>query len=306
LKLWRMKKDAFPDTGSTPPKEESVGSSVSRTAFLVVFTDLDGTLLDHVTYSWEEAEPALDLCKRLSVPVILASSKTRAEVEVIRSSLSITDPFITENGGGIFSPDETPGARDRAHGDNVIRKWSVGLPYARLVKGLRQIRDELGWKIRGFSDMSIDEISDLTGLDEEASRLAAKREFDEPFIVVNQEYVDSEKLLKAAARRGFTIVEGGRFFHLTGNNHKGQAMEKIMSWYGKYHKEVVSAALGDGPNDFSMLELADHPILVRSGRSFPGLKDRIPRLRITTEMGPKGWNRAVLEILRRKREAGNV
>ena len=70
----------------------------------VVFTDLDGTLLDHDTYGWEEARPALERCKRLFIPIVLVSSKTRAEMDHLRVKLSISSPFISENGGGIFFP----------------------------------------------------------------------------------------------------------------------------------------------------------------------------------------------------------
>ncbi len=83
-------------------REDSVLENADEIPFHIIFTDLDGTLLDHDTYAWKEAEPALDLCKTLKVPVILASSKTRAEMETIRREMSISDPFIAENGGGIF------------------------------------------------------------------------------------------------------------------------------------------------------------------------------------------------------------
>ena len=75
--------------------------------FFLVFSDLDGTLLDHNTYGWKEAVPALELCRTRGVPVILASSKTRAEMDVLRRRLSLSAPFISENGGGIFFPEET-------------------------------------------------------------------------------------------------------------------------------------------------------------------------------------------------------
>ena len=76
-------------------------------------------------------------------------------------------------------------------------------------------------------------------------------------------------------------------------------MELITEWYKEYHKELLTVALGDSPNDFGMLERADFPVLIRSRRSFPDLKKRIPRLRITDDIGPKGWNSAILNILSR-------
>lgn len=278
--------------------EETHSTIAQGAPFYIIFTDLDGTLLDHNTYGWKKAMPALNLCKKLDVPIILVSSKTRAEMGKLRLKLSISAPFISENGGGIFFPskllgDPLPGASL----DKDLWKWSLGLPYSRLVRGLQEIRDELGLNIKGFSDMSIDEISRLTGLDREDSRLAGMREYDEPFIILDKRPLDREALFKAATRRGLTITEGGRFFHVQGKTNKGRAMEKVVSWYKEFRENIFSIALGDSPNDFPMLERADCPVLVRSQKDFSELKAKIPRLKITREMGPKGWNSAVLDIL---------
>ncbi|MDY6972875.1 MAG: HAD-IIB family hydrolase [Thermodesulfobacteriota bacterium] len=272
---------------------------VPQTPFFVILTDLDGTLLDNETYGWKDAQPALDLCKRLRVPVVLVSSKTRAEMDVFHLELSLSAPFISENGGGIFFPGETFSAPAPGRSlDKGLWKCSIGLTYNRLVRGLQEIRDELGWNIKGFSDMDVEEISRLTGLDRETSHLAAMREFDEPFIIIEQEAPDLSALFRAAAQRGMMVTVGGRFYHLKGKNDKGRSAEKVISWYKKSHGEVVSVALGDSPNDFPMLERVDYPVLIRSQRDFPTLKKTIPRLRVTREMGPKGWNSAVLDILK--------
>ena len=69
---------------------------------IIVFTDLDGTLLHPKTYSFEAAMPALKLIKEKDIPIILCSSKTRAEIEVYRKKLDNQHPFVSENGGGIF------------------------------------------------------------------------------------------------------------------------------------------------------------------------------------------------------------
>jgi mannosyl-3-phosphoglycerate phosphatase len=122
-------------------------------------------------------------------------------------------------------------------------KWPLGLPYEHLVKGLREIRDELKWNIKGFSDMSIEEISSLTGLDRQTSRLAAMREYDEPFIILEKQSPDTSVLLNAAAKKGFVVTVGRRFYHLQGKNDKGQSMEKVISWYKQFHDNIVSTTI---------------------------------------------------------------
>jgi len=269
--------------------------------FIVIFTDLDGTLLDHISYGWEDAKPALNLCKRLHVPVVPVSSKTGAEIDVIRRKLGLTSPFISENGGGIFFPaggDHRPPSGTIIAGD--IWKWPLGLSYDFLVRAFREIRNELGWKLRGFSEMTPEEISHLTGLDPKTSLLASEREYDEPFIVLEQDTPDVNALHAAARRRGLNITTGGRFYHLQGRIDKGEAVRKVISWYQEDHPQLVSIALGDSPNDFSMLKQVNYPVLVRASHQFPGIEDAIPGISITREMGPKGWNTAVLDLLRNK------
>jgi len=282
---------------------------MSASPFWIIFSDLDGTLLDYDSYKWEEAKPALDLCKRRDIPVILVSSKTRAEIDIIRRNLFMSAPYISENGGGIFFPSEV--INDPSMGslfvtspempleqmDKELWRWSLGLPYDQLVKRLREIRDELKWNIKGFSDMSIKEISQLTGLDRQTSCLAAMREYDEPFIILEKQPHDMRFLFNAATKRGVVVTVGKRFYHLQGENDKGKSMEKVISWYRQFHGHIVSIALGDSQNDFPMLERADYPILVQPQSDFQTSNMKIPRLRITNETGPKGWNSAILEIL---------
>jgi len=283
---------------------KNIDPEAQGSPFFLIFTDLDGTLLDHVTYEWKEALPALNRCKESHIPVILVSSKTRAEIDLLRRKLSLTVPFISENGGGIFFPGKTfEEPPQGASFDKGLWRWSLGLPYGQLVKGIREIREELGWSIKGFSDMSADEISRLTGLDEETSKLAAQREYDEPFIILEGQLLDEDVLIEAAGRRGLTVTRGGRFYHLHGDNDKGRSMAKIISWYKRFHGEVITIVLGDSPNDFPMLKLADYPVVVRGKRDFSKLKKGIPRLTITREMGPEGWNSAVLGILGNKEGA---
>ncbi|MBW2608957.1 MAG: HAD-IIB family hydrolase [Deltaproteobacteria bacterium] len=273
-------------------------SGGNDTPFIVIFTDLDGTLLDHHSYAWDKAKPALDTCRRHHVPVIMVSSKTRAEMDVLRKKLNLPSPFISENGGGIFFPKKCIGSVPP--GTVFVKniwKWSIGTPYEILVQSLREIREKLGWKIRGFSDMTPEEISHLTGLDLVSSRLAAIREYDEPFMILEQDDKDIDALFDAAKQRELQITEGGRFYHIHGKTDKGAAVKKVISWYEESYPQVFTIALGDSPNDFSMLKQVDHPILIRSKRDFPEIAERFQGMEVTRETGPEGWNSAVLEIL---------
>lgn len=276
-----------------------IGDSVSPQ--YVVFTDLDGTLLDENTYGWDEALPALDLCKKLKIPIVLVSSKTRAEIEVLHEQLALSAPFVSENGGGIFFPgkENTPPCSGAVF-DEGFWKLSLGVSYSSLTRELREIGFELGLDIRGFSDMKIEQIASLTGLDMEDSRRAALREFDEPFIIHSEGAFEKDNLFKIAEGKGLMVTEGGRFFHLQGRHDKGKAVEKIMKLLEKNGREVFAIGLGDSPNDFPMLRKVHRPFLVRSKRKYPGIQDDIPGIIVTEENGPAGWNRALLDTIEQR------
>lgn len=71
---------------------------------VVIFTDMDGTLLDHHTYSHQAADSLLASLQQTGVPVIPTTSKTFAELQQLRRELNNQHPFICENGAGVYIP----------------------------------------------------------------------------------------------------------------------------------------------------------------------------------------------------------
>lgn len=263
---------------------------------LVVFTDLDGTLLDHSTYSFEPARPALEALAAAGVPVVLSTSKTRAETEHWRRALDNTDPFIVENGGaalipqGYFGPDVSYDRQDEACG--ILE---FGLPIAKIRLALAAIRDATGLPLRGFGDMSLDEIAAGCGLSREHAALAARREYDEPFIGADRASLGA--VVREAAAAGLRVVTGGRFCHLIGGNDKGRAVRALRRLFDRGGEPIRAVGLGDSPNDEPMLREVDVPILVRRTDGRRAVTVELPGLVIAPHAGPQGWRDAVLRIL---------
>ncbi|HET8721342.1 MAG TPA: HAD hydrolase family protein, partial [Nitrospira sp.] len=150
----------------------------------VVFVDLDGTLLDTDAASWEAAAPAVEALRNHGIPVILVSSKTRAEVESLRREIQHQDPFIVENGAAVFIPHRLfsfPLERVRAKASYEVIE--LGMPYHMLRDVLKQIEDAVETPLHGFGDLSVDDIMELTGLSRSDAALAQMREYGEPFVL---------------------------------------------------------------------------------------------------------------------------
>ena len=248
---------------------------------VMVFTDLDGSLLDHETYAFDAALPALEALAQAGICVSIVSSKTRAEIMPLVAQLKLEGPIIAENGAIIAYAD---GTIDSAGHIDDIREALNTLPEA------------VRATIKGFGDMSVAEVSELTGLDETAATLAAKREASEPFIWSGEGVPDTDLL----ADKGFYIIRGGRFYHLIPRRDKAEAIKRVIGQNNK--SDVQIWALGDGPNDVSMLLAADRGALICN----PHLQvtAQLPSthtLYLTKQAGPSGWAEAIFTFLAEKK-----
>ena len=262
---------------------------------ILIFTDLDSTLLDAQTYDFNPALPALKLIHSLNIPLILVSSKTRAEIEFFRKRLSLDSPFIAENGGGIFFPNNFKLPKDyhyeEVNGYNAI---FLGRPIKEVLEKSRQLKEKFQFK--SFSEMPPEEIAAITGLTLEQAILASNREFDEP-IVLEPPLNDMEIFCKKASDLGLDCVHGGRFIHLFLGGDKGKAVGILINIYRQVRGNIFSIALGDSPNDISMLKVVDKAVLMQDKNAgyIKGLAH--PDLIKAEGNGPDAWNRVMLSIL---------
>jgi len=271
---------------------------------ILIFTDLDGTLLDYHTYSFKPALYALDQIKKRKIPLIICTSKTRSEIEVYQSKLDNPHPFISENGGAIFLPKDyfkkiSLGLKKK--GGYLVKE--LGTPYQILRKKLLEITKKFSQKVKGFGDMSVREIQKNYGLNLKEASFAIKRGYDEPFYFVTS---PDEKTLKGVEKEfskiGLNMFKGGRLFHLTGKNDKGKAVKILKKMYEKeWEKKVISIGLGDSFNDLPMLLAVDFPVLVKlhNGRYEEKVLKKLKKPFLAKGIGPEGWNQAVLQLLER-------
>ncbi len=266
---------------------------------LVIFTDLDGTLLDPFSYSFEKASPAIAVLKEKNIPLVISSSKTKNEILFYREKLVNTDPFISENGGGIFIPKGYFGDTLTLPGihiieENLFHVVTLGASYEDLRKALKELREE-GFRVQGFGDMSAAEVAEITGLSREESVMAKERYFDEPFLFQGTAS-DAQELLQSVKAKGFAMTMGN-FFHILGNSDKGKAVSILTELYRKHLGDIVTLAIGDNPNDIPMLEKVDYPVIVQLPDGSHDQRISLPGLMKAEGIGPVGWNKSVFLYL---------
>lgn len=262
----------------------------------LVLTDLDGSLLDHHSYDFSPAVPWLARLKQMGVPVIPVTSKTRAELFPLREALGLTGtPFIAENGAVIGLPPGWCHARLDRPGSGrdgvVIKHPGVDIGFIRA--RLKVWRERLDIRFTRMGELSVQEVMDLTGLDEVRAKNARQREGSEPLI-----WHDTDAALDtfrdALEGDGLQLTQGGRFWHVMGRSaDKGTAVEWLIKRFTALRgRTPLSLGLGDGPNDITMLDTVDQAVVIRGCHDLT-VEPRNASLYRTQATGPTGWAEGV-------------
>lgn len=252
----------------------------------MVFTALDGSLLDARTLSFEAARASFRRLIAAGIPVVPVTGKTFAEVRPLADVLGIDGPLVIESGGGI--------AR------RVGSSWRLeacGAGTKALREAVPVIEKRSGARLRLYSAMRLDEAATASGLTGVDLRRSLQRNFDEPFALESGTLAAVEE---AARSLGLSVRTGTRFHHLSGPARKGGAAaqrvrDEIAASAGA---QPFVVALGYAPIDVAFLSLADIPIIMprRNGTPDPLLIAMLPEARIAPAAGPEGWARAIDEI----------
>lgn len=252
---------------------------------LIIFTDLDGTLLNHNTYDYEVVLPMFDRLKRLGIPVVLNSSKTLSELEEWKSKLKLDTPVIAENGGVMTVP---------ATSSQAAEKVLIGHPYKDIRSYIKHLRKRHDWQFEGFGDWTLSQVMNHTGLHHKEALLATEREVTEPIFWQDSEE-NLQRFKEALAEEHLTLKKGGRFYHVMGKHDKADAMHFLVNKeYFSCGRDCVVMALGDSDNDIAMLNYADIPIVI-SNPAGKGIE--IPSAIYTDAEAPHGWIEAVEAVL---------
>lgn len=283
---------------------------------IVVFSDIDGTLIDIFTRKYGKSKELVKKLKESSIPVILCSSKTWAEQDVIRKDLGVeSEPFIIENGGAVIIPygyfsgggggggGSTDDDLKHHYGMRVVDGYSVielGRSSAEIRKVLQYVRRKTGIPFKGVSDLSIEELAKIVGMTPEEAERMSKRQYGETILEIDK--TEKVKFEQALSKEGLQVIHGGRYFDVTAGNDKGKAVRILIDLYRKKLGDgTIFIGIGDSANDAPMLKLTDIAILVQKYDGSWAEVDNsnnIPHVVKAKGIGPAGWENAFATIIK--------
>ena len=247
---------------------------------LIIFTDLDGSLLHRDNFKFDEIK---DYVKNLideGITIIPNTSKTEKETEVFLNELGSELPFISENGSVI-------------NGLNLLKKdlpqkLILGRDKSELLKVFNnEVPKNLIIKCKWLYLMNKDDQTNILGLSKNNLRFALDRKFTIPFVFegTKNEKIELNKILKIL---GLTLQEGGRVVNLCDNVNKAKSMQIFLRFLKKDKKKIKTIAVGDNYNDLDMLKNADIACLVFNDQFKQDLIN-LDNLIVSNKPSPEGW-----------------
>ena len=248
---------------------------------IIIFTDLDGSLLNKDTFRFDEIEDYFKELISVGIIIIPNSSKTETELLDFNKEYSLNLSFITENGSSI-------------HGLNLIHKnlpekISISRPVEKIYEIFnKNISYDLKQKIKFVSKLDEQEQKRIFGLPLNKIKLALERKYSIP-IQFNGSEEEKNELTKTINDAGLTVQTGGRIINICDKVNKSVAIVKTLELISNEIKnEIITIGVGDNQNDIDMLKEADYSCLVKND-NFDSSLINIDNLIKSSEPSPKGW-----------------
>lgn len=266
---------------------------------LVVFANLDSVLFERGIGPADPARHAITALAVHHVPLVLCSSRTRAEIELVQQKLGLPHPFISENGSAVYVP---PGYFPQAPASAVVRSGyhviETGIPYRDVVSTLHRLARQLHVGIESFSQMSVEEVSRAYGLSLLDARLAKLRDHAEPFRFTDATPKARARLLHALSSVGFQCLDDGRFYHALARVDVAARVRLLKSLYTD-SRPVVVAGVSDRLDDLPILQQMDVSVVVQGGRATAELFRALPHTSLTRMTEQAGWTEAMNSLVHR-------
>ena len=248
---------------------------------IIIFTDLDGSLLDKETFKFDEIKDYFKELISKGIKIIPNSSKTESELTDFNEQYKLNLTFISENGSSI-------------HGLNLINKdlpdkISLSRPVDQIISIYNEIiPNDLKQKINFILKLNVKEQKKIFGLPQDKMILAKNRNYSLPIQFKGNE-IEKNEFVKIINDVGLTVQTGGRIMNICDNVNKSKAMLKTLQLISKVlDDEIITIGVGDNENDIEMIKQAHYPCLVRN-ENFNSSLINIDNLIKSTEPSPKGW-----------------
>ncbi|MGB6200339.1 MAG: hypothetical protein WBF35_12400, partial [Candidatus Acidiferrales bacterium] len=250
--------------------------------------------------------------ERRSVPWVIFSGLTRAQLDPVRRKLGHTGPFVTEHGGGVFVPQGYfPVRIEGQERSGNFQMLPLAKPYLETVAALEDLAKEAGVSVASISQMSLHETEQNTGMSRREAEQFRLRDFEEPFFFAGATEKRIARFVELARKRGYHAKPGPIFWNFSSVPDSGEAARRLAKLFrasAPKQRQSQLVAIGASAEDIAMLTAADRGIMLPAENAAEDpanpaeprgahASNQSRRFEHAKYSGPEGWADAVLGVL---------
>jgi len=253
-----------------------------RQTSTVLYLAIDNLLPPHGTPN-AGVEEFFEQLTRAGIPCIWLTAKTRLQIDEPRRKLGLRDPFIAEDGCGVYLPEDyfhlrpqqarVAGAKKGGKTQDVatvrLGRFTC-LPIAKrqpaAFEALEALAAETGVSIVALSSLPPRELAQNTGLHPREAELVRQRDFDELFFFAGASRAQITGFQGAAENEGMQLREQGALWSLAVGASPAKCIRELAKLYDRAlhaHARTIGVAYGDQPPVF--FSACDRVVLLTPG-----------------------------------------
>lgn len=257
-----------------------------RQASSVVYFAID-QLLPSRTRAAPELEHFLDTLSQAAIPCVWLTCRTRLQIDEPRRKLGHRDPFIAEDGCGVFLPEDyfhlrpeaprSAGSKQgRPKGTSTIRLGRftclpVAEPQPAADEALQALAEETSVSVVPLRSLPPRELAQNAGLLPREAELTRQRDFDELFFFAGATTAQIDAFKAAAQDKQMQLRQEGALWSLALGADTGKCVRELGKLYDRAlhaHAKIVGIAVGEQPPPF--LSACDRAVLLTQTTSEEG------------------------------------
>ncbi len=260
-------------TGQTFFARLSLEAIVMKEEIRIIYSDIDGTLLDRNHRMTEKTERAIRSLKEKGIPFVLASSRGEMAILPILRRYHLSCPMVSYGGALILDEDGTVIAEFPMDINEVIRLLSFlereNLPVS------YNVYDRYHWYVKDRNDPRIKTEEDIVEVEAEEGTIDDIRKMksvDKVLLMVETENILTVEQSLRIAFPHLSIMKSSATLIEINQSGISKAVGIRAFSEAKHYRLEESMAFGDNYNDVEMLSLVTYPVLM--GNAPEALKQR--------------------------------